>query len=178
MEELQQRTPLIVDDHGRTLRTGEHEVTVLDGDDPLASYLSMIYAARGIRPGEPLALRDADLNVLAGLVGHDPDQVERRLIELMQISPDEARIIRTLLFKRRTVATAAGLALGLTALFGLDHGSDDPKPKPQPPQATEIYEDPFVRDDSNVVPEGGASSAVLERDGGPQHPPETAPDAP
>jgi hypothetical protein len=130
----------------------------------------MIYAARGLRRGERISLRNEDLDVLAGLVGNDADQVERRLIELMDCTPDEARTLRALLFRRRTVAAAAGLALGLTAMIGaLDH-AQHPSPTSSAGQAP-VMLSPFESPTDDVPAHGEASSAVLERDGGPQHAP-------
>lgn len=112
------RTPLVVDRDAGLLRAGDRVVSVPADGDALASYLSMIYAARGVARGTKIPLRDEDVNVLAGLVGDDPAEVESRLIELMECTPEEARRLRVVLFRRRSLATAAGIALGLAALSG------------------------------------------------------------
>jgi hypothetical protein len=109
------RTPVEVDRAARTLRVGEHEVSFAGADvDPLSSYLTMIYALRDAPRGSRIPLRDEDLDALSALVGDDPVDIESRLIELMGCTRTEAKSLRVILLRRRVLASAAGLVLGLT----------------------------------------------------------------
>ena len=104
---------------------------VLGGEDPdvdvvLRSYLSLVRELRGAANGSVVHLRDEDLAALAQALGDTPSEIEARLVDLMMLSRDEARIIRRELVKRRVGAPAAGLLLA-SAVFTstLDSGSDD-----------------------------------------------------
>ncbi len=115
---LRRPTPLIVDDGqlqiGDTLRT----VTVnASSDILLREYLDALYHVRRKRRGASLMLRGEDVTVLSGVVDLDPAEVERRLIEMMQVSGDEAAAVRRLLVQRRVLVPVASVAIGASALF-------------------------------------------------------------
>ncbi|MDQ3385242.1 MAG: helix-turn-helix transcriptional regulator, partial [Actinomycetota bacterium] len=116
------RQPVGVDQEAKTLRADGHVAAFGEASDPLAVYLSMIYAVRSVERGSRIQLRDDDLDVLAGLVGEDPEEVERRLIELMGCSREEARSLCLLLFRRRVLAAAAALALAVSGVNLLGDG--------------------------------------------------------
>jgi len=120
----------------------------------------MIYEARGARPGQRIALRDEDLDVLAGLVGDDPNEVECRLIELMECTPEEARSLRALLFRRRVVAAAAGIVLGLAVAPHVSWTASEPG-------AVGIAVDGDSAMGFANQPDGGADAGFALGDGGP-----------
>ena len=136
------RTPLVADRDTRSLRIGPNEVVLGPDADPLSTYLSMVYALRGLTPGARLHLRDEDLDVLAGLVGYDPAQVEARLVDLMGFSEEEARELRIRLFRRRAVATATGIAIGLGALGIVAAVEHRDQPAHHSPETTIVFEPP------------------------------------
>ena len=121
------RTPVVVDAGSRVIGIGPRRASFGEQrDDALATYLSMIYEARGASRGARIPLRDEDLDVLAGLVGEDPDEVESRLIELMGCTEEEARTLRALLFRRRFLATAASVVLGLSLTAAIAEHAQGP----------------------------------------------------
>lgn len=87
-------------------------------DDVLRSYLGALYELRDSKPGAKLPLRDRDLDALAGALGSDPDVIETRLVELMDVTREEAAAMRAALFRRRVLVPAATIALGATMVAG------------------------------------------------------------
>ena len=116
------RQPVGVDHDAKTLQADDHVAAFGEASDPLSVYLSMIYAVRGVERGSRIQLRDDDVDVLSGLVGEDPEEVERRLIELMGCSREEARSLCLLLFRRRVLAAAAALAIAVSGVNLLGDG--------------------------------------------------------
>lgn len=112
-------------------------------DDVLGGYLHMVYELRGLRPGDPLPLRDEDLDHLARALGDDAATIESRLIELIGCSAAEAERLRKILMRRRLVVPAAGVALGVAglnagALADALGGSDADETRPT--TTTQVFE--------------------------------------
>lgn len=85
-------------------------------DDVLDHYLGLIRDVRGATESDDLPLRDADLDALADFLGGTPKAIERRLVELIQCSKEEARALQRAILRRRLVAPAAGFILGIGGL--------------------------------------------------------------
>lgn len=85
-------------------------------EEVLDHYLGFIREMRGARNLDELPLRDADLDTLAEALGGTPKEIERRLVELIHCTRDEARTIRRALLRRRLVVPVAGFALGVGGL--------------------------------------------------------------
>jgi transcriptional regulator with XRE-family HTH domain len=95
----------------------------LGSDDPpsdevLRSYLGLLYELRDAKPGSELPLRDRDLDALAAALGDDPETIEVRLVELMDVTREEAAAMRATLFRRRLLLPAAGFVLGAGLFAG------------------------------------------------------------
>ena len=60
----------------------------------------MIYELRNLPPGSPVPLRQPDLTALADALGGTPDTIERRLVELIGASPEEAARLRAMILLR------------------------------------------------------------------------------
>ena len=67
----------------------------------LREYVAMIAELRNLAPGTPLAFRDHDLTELANALGGTKESIERRLIELIGASPDDARHLREVIMSFR-----------------------------------------------------------------------------
>lgn len=97
---LPERTPVVVDTHLSSVAIGD-SVRRLRGEGPrdgvLTQYLSLIDDLRRLPPGSPLPHRDTDLAVLADALGHSPEAIEGRLVELARMSPTDAARVRALL---------------------------------------------------------------------------------
>lgn len=114
---LPRRRPVSVDLATGRLVLGGAERTVgeLAGvGDVHAAYLSLLRSVRGARPGQRIALRSSDLDLLGSLLGDDPDRIEQRLVQLMGCTPDDASLLRGVLLRHRAFAAAAGAAAALT----------------------------------------------------------------
>ena len=106
-----QRTPVVFDRDTGGLRIGEHVRRVKDPSEPTqvySAYLALLYAVRGAKPGEQLSLRAADLEALLLIVGDDPETIEKRLIDLMGCSADEAKVLGGILLRHRKKTAALG----------------------------------------------------------------------
>jgi len=87
-------------------------------DDVLRSYLGVVYEMRDSKPGSRIPLRDRDLDALATALGSDPEFVETRLVELMDVTREEAAALRVALIRRRILLPAASIALGASMVVG------------------------------------------------------------
>ena len=77
-----------------------------DEREVYASYLFLLHVARGARAGDRLALRASDVERLMAVVGEDAVTIERRLVELMGCTPQEASLLGQTLLSHRTTAAA------------------------------------------------------------------------
>lgn len=108
------------------LRLADGELTAGDVSRPLPTdaspeevldrYLDLIRELRGAGESDDLTLRGADLAALAEWLGGTPKEIERRLVELIHCTQEEARAIRRALLRRRLVVPAAGFVLGMGGL--------------------------------------------------------------
>jgi hypothetical protein len=87
-------------------------------DEVLRSYLRVVYEMRDSKPGSRIPLRDRDLDALATALGSDPEFVETRLVELMDVTREEAAALRVALIRRRVLLPAASIALGASLVVG------------------------------------------------------------
>lgn len=74
---------------GRERHVGEPA----DAEDVYIAYLALLYAVRGPGPGERVALRADDIDVLVSVVGEDADRIEQRLVALMGSTAEEASLV-------------------------------------------------------------------------------------
>lgn len=110
---------------------GDDEASVLD------AYLGLVYQLRGLRRGDPIPLRDDDLDALARALGGEPAEIEARLVELMHCTPEEAVRIRKVLLRRRVLVPAAALVMGAGALTATAmHGLSSRLPTTAPSTTT------------------------------------------
>ncbi len=93
-------------------------------DEVLRGYLGLLYEIRSTKPGTEIPLRDKDLEALADALGGSADAIETRLIELMDVTRDEAAAIRATLLRRRLIVPAAGLVLGAGLFTGISKQLD------------------------------------------------------
>jgi transcriptional regulator with XRE-family HTH domain len=92
----------------------------LDGDDEvLRKYAHLVQRVRHAQPGEPIALRSDDLVALSRALGHDPDHVEARIVELLGCTHGEARSLHAEILRRKLVVPVAGLVTGLAVITGV-----------------------------------------------------------
>lgn len=133
-----------------------------DPSDPeqlYGAYLCLLYAVRGARRGEELQLRAADLNALLAVVGEDPEHIERRLVQLMGCTPEDASLLRRVLLRHRALTATIGVAAGLSvlALLGPSAANATPQSEQAVPTATLTAESPHLSsyattDDGRHVP--------------------------
>jgi hypothetical protein len=90
----------------------------VDRGELLASYAAVLRAVRDARPGADLALRTADLEVLATAVGADGHDVEARIRSLLGCTAAEAKRVHRELVKRRLLRPVAMLAVGSAIVWG------------------------------------------------------------
>jgi transcriptional regulator with XRE-family HTH domain len=113
-------TPVALED-GR-LRVGGSSAPLRSDDPPtdevLRSYLGVVYGIRDSKPGTRIPLRDRDLDALATALGDDPEVVETRLVELMDVTREEAAAMRGALIRRRVLLPAASIALAAGVIAG------------------------------------------------------------
>jgi transcriptional regulator with XRE-family HTH domain len=93
-----------------------------DVDDVVAGFVDIVQRLRDAKPGEPLALRASDVIALAGALGRDPEEIERRIADALGCSPTLARTLHTELLRRKVILPVAGLAAGVAALHDADPG--------------------------------------------------------
>ena len=118
-EVVPSRSPSRLHVSDAALVAGESQHALPENATPkqvLDHYLDFIRELRGSPDRDGLPLRDADLEVLASALGDSPKQIERRLVELIHCSKEEAREIRRALLRRRLVVPAAGFLLGILGM--------------------------------------------------------------
>lgn len=113
---------LVAGDTSRRLPSDATPEEVLD------HYIGFIRDLRGANEMDDLPLRDGDLDALATALGGTPREIERRLVELIHCTKDEARAIRRALLRRRLVVPAAGFVLGMGGLGSAAALADDVTP--------------------------------------------------
>jgi transcriptional regulator with XRE-family HTH domain len=126
-------------------------------DDPLRPYLGTLSELQALPAGSRVPVRDRDLAALADALGRDPALIERRLVQVMHVSPDEAARIRAMILpplrgRRRARALAAGPAPTPDALDELVR-----LPAPLAPEAVE-------ESDALAPPEAFAAPAAAVAD--------------
>jgi hypothetical protein len=84
----------------------------------VTSYAAVLRAVRNTRPGKPLQLRQADLEVLALAVGADDHAVETRIRGLLGCTAAEAKRIHVELVRRHLLRPVAMLAVGTAIVWG------------------------------------------------------------
>ncbi len=89
-----------------------------DDDDVIAGYVDIVQRLRNTGPGDPLALRTADIVALAGALGRDRDAIEHRIAEALGCTRVEARRLHGELLRRKVILPVAGLAAGMAAFAG------------------------------------------------------------
>ena len=104
------------------LHVGESSASLRSDEPPteevLRSYLGVVYEMRDSKPGARIPLRDRDLDALAVALGSDPEIVETRLVELMDVTREEAAAMRSALIRRRVLIPAASIALAAGVVAG------------------------------------------------------------
>jgi hypothetical protein len=103
--------------------------------DVVSHYAEILQRVRQARPGEPVPLRAADLAALSAALDTDADTIERRIMDALGCTREEARSLHRELLRRRVVLPVAGLAMGIVAFAGLQAAAatnSDPAP-PAPP---------------------------------------------
>ena len=119
-ELIPDRGELVIDLEGGTVAAGVHQRRIessgaADPEEVLVQYLALVYAMRGIEPGQPLQLRDVDIGVLAVALADSPAHLESRLEELM-LNPDDRVGQRSRRLSHRLIVPAAGILVGATAV--------------------------------------------------------------
>jgi transcriptional regulator with XRE-family HTH domain len=89
-----------------------------DADDVLAGYVDIVHRLRNTSPGDPLALRTADIVALAGALGRDHAEIEQRIAEVLGCTRAEAGRLHHELLRRKVILPVAGLAAGMAAFAG------------------------------------------------------------
>jgi len=89
-----------------------------DVNDVLAGYVDIVHRLRDTGPGDPLALRTADIVALAGALGRDRDEIEQRISEVLGCTRTEASRLHGELLRRKVILPVAGLAAGMAAFAG------------------------------------------------------------
>jgi transcriptional regulator with XRE-family HTH domain len=113
------RGELVIDLVRGEVLSGEHHVPIpTDADEPsvvLSRYLELVYAMRGLAPGEQFPLRGPDLQVLGEALELGVVDVEAELRELMSSSGSELET-RGRRLRRRLIVPAAGILVAATAV--------------------------------------------------------------
>jgi hypothetical protein len=128
-------------------------------DDVLSTYVDVLGAVRGAKPGAPLSLRTADLEQLADALGRDTDDIESRIVELLQCTRAEAATLHAEL-RRRMLVPAASFAVGAAALTGAV--SLAPDTEPVAPAPTALHAQPAAAESPvTTTPTTGAPVAPV-----------------
>ncbi|MDQ1449901.1 MAG: hypothetical protein QOC79_2872, partial [Actinomycetota bacterium] len=108
-------------------------------DDVIAGYVDIVRRLRNTGPGDPLALRTADIVALAGALGRDPDAIEQWIADALGCTRAEARRLHGELLRRKVILPVAGLAAGMAAFAGSAAAVQSPSPS-----ATHLQVQPVV----------------------------------
>jgi transcriptional regulator with XRE-family HTH domain len=99
-------------------------VTGRQADDVLRHYLDGVLKARGTTNPEHLQFRQDDLRWLVSILGHDDEEIERRLVHLTDCTHEDAQR-----FRRAMVAAVAALpGAGLVRRAVRKGAADRPRP--------------------------------------------------
>jgi transcriptional regulator with XRE-family HTH domain len=122
---------LVVEEHRLPRVTGTTDEVVKD-------YAQIVARLRGVKAGDALPLRAADLAVLGSALEADPDDIGSRIAAILQCSVEEARTLHREMLRRKVVIPAAGLAAGAMALIGVNaaYASSSSHSTPAPPPAS------------------------------------------
>lgn len=124
---------ITVDGRERRLRDAADEREVY------AAYLFLLYAVRGAAPGQRIPLRSSDVELLMQVVGDDAETIERRLVQLMGCTPDEATRLGGVLLRHRALTAAVGAAAALSWVAVVAPGAaSDAVPRPAQMSATPL----------------------------------------
>ncbi len=121
------RVPPQIDDGSLAIGAQARRVGSAPGD-VIAGYIDIVHRLRATEPGDPLALRTADIIALAGALGQDRDAIEQRIAEVLGCSPTEARRLHGELLRRKVILPVAGLAAGMAAFAGVAYAAQSPTP--------------------------------------------------
>jgi transcriptional regulator with XRE-family HTH domain len=66
-------------------------------DVGLAPYLHTLHKLQALPPGKRVPVKERELNTIADALGREPAAIERRLQEVLQVSPDEAARLRAMI---------------------------------------------------------------------------------
>ncbi len=106
---LPARRPIEVDVATGQMRiddAAQHVRDLTDDHQVYATYLFLLCAARGARPGERIRLRASDVELLTSVLGTDPVTVEERLVNLMGCTAAEASLLSGVLLSDGAVPQA------------------------------------------------------------------------
>lgn len=78
-----------------------HVAEPADAEDVYTAYLALLYAVRRAGPGQRVALRADDIDVLVSVVGEDADRIEQRLVALMGSTAQEASLVGRAVLRER-----------------------------------------------------------------------------
>lgn len=126
------RIPVQLHEHWLVAAGAVQPVGTTRPEDVLAGYAALLRRLRGARPGEPLPLRAADLAALSAALGGTPEDVERRISELLGCSREEASALRADLLRRKVVLPVAGFAAGVAMFAAAQAGASNDRPAPVP----------------------------------------------
>ena len=116
---LASRSTLVIDLHEGTVAAGPWSTTFrpdADGtDDVLARYLALVYEMRNLAPGATIPLRTLDVSVLSTALALPADEIEGRLVVLMEPGNRRLAGMRSLL-RARVLVPAAGIVVAATAV--------------------------------------------------------------
>ena len=110
-ELLPSRDPLQISSDLSTIGIGDTVRRLRNPGEPdglLREYLSMIYELRNLPPGSRVPLRNSDLAALADALGGTPENIERRLVELIGASPAEAARLRAMILPPLSLPSGMG----------------------------------------------------------------------
>src|SRR5262245_43049837 len=97
-----------------------------DTEDVVAGFIDIVQRLRDAKPGEALPLRATDVMSLAAALGHDQDEIERRIAEALGCSPTVARTLHAELLRRKVILPVAGLAAGVAVFAGAAYTARTP----------------------------------------------------
>ena len=108
-----------------TIRIGSVTFTAQDADDDsLRAFLAAVRQERGLAPGDQLAVRASDAELLAELLGGTPESILVNLQRLLGVSEKEAVELGRCMFRRTAIAGA--LAIGIVTMVGTGTLSSNP----------------------------------------------------
>jgi hypothetical protein len=135
----------------RFLRVGSSLVSVaeLHNDAILNAYVELVRDQRGVLPGRPFKVRTEDLDVLATSLDLQDDELEKRLVKIIGLTPADAGELRRQIVRRRMAMPAAGLLMSGIGLFGAHFAgasSNAPSTFPSVTTVSMIESTPAVQD--------------------------------